>query len=168
MQRRSMLKLGAASAVLLALAGGAVSQWQPGLRQGRLSAAGREVLEAMGRGILDGTLPADPTARAAALGGLLDRIDLLVSALPTHAQAELSQLVGVLATGAGRLGLAGLAKPWPAAGEAEIQQALQSMRVSRLTLKQQAYQALHDIVGGAYFSDASTWTLLGYPGPLKV
>ena len=42
------------------------------------------------------------------------------------------------------------------------------MRVSSISLRQQAYQALHDIVGGAYFSDAQTWGLLGYPGPLKI
>jgi hypothetical protein len=29
--------------------------------------------------------------------------------------------------------------------------ALNDMRYSRLTLRQQAYQALHEIVGGAYF-----------------
>jgi hypothetical protein len=42
------------------------------------------------------------------------------------------------------------------------------MRVSGITLRQQAYQALHDIVGGAYFSDVGTWGLLSYPGPPKI
>ena len=40
--------------------------------------------------------------------------------------------------------------------------------VSTLSLKQQAYQALHDIVGAAYFSDPGTWALLGYPGPKMI
>ena len=51
---------------------------------------------------------------------------------------------------------------------AQLQKALQSMRVSTLSLRQQAYHALHDIVGGAYFSDAQTWAQLGYPGPIKI
>jgi hypothetical protein len=42
------------------------------------------------------------------------------------------------------------------------------MRVSALSLRQQAYQALHDIVGSAYFSDPRTWGILGYPGPPKI
>ena len=54
------------------------------------------------------------------------------------------------------------------ASVAEIQSALQSMRVSTLSLRRQAYQALHDIVGAAYFSDPGTWSLLRYPGPVAV
>jgi len=27
---------------------------------------------------------------------------------------------------------------------------------------------LHDITGAAYFSDASTWSQLGYPGPVRI
>ncbi|MEO8653744.1 MAG: hypothetical protein ABI409_06430 [Ramlibacter sp.] len=41
-------------------------------------------------------------------------------------------------------------------------------RTSGLDLRRQAYQALHDIVGSAYFSDPGTWSFLGYPGPLKL
>jgi hypothetical protein len=39
------------------------------------------------------------------------------------------------------------------------------MRQSGLALRQQAYLGLHEIVGGAYFSDESTWASVGYPGP---
>ncbi|WP_427915642.1 hypothetical protein ACPWT1_06325 [Ramlibacter sp. MMS24-I3-19] len=42
------------------------------------------------------------------------------------------------------------------------------MRTSTLSLRVQAYQALHDISGAAYFSDRSTWAVLGYPGPVQV
>ncbi|UUZ69586.1 hypothetical protein LP416_09200 [Polaromonas sp. P2-4] len=64
--------------------------------------------------------------------------------------------------------LAGLSPSWPEASIAEIQQALQGMRLSSLALRQQAYAALHDITAGAYFSDAASWSILGYPGPLKI
>ena len=57
---------------------------------------------------------------------------------------------------------------WASASNQEIHAGLQSMRLSSLGLRQQAYQALHDIVGGAYFSAPGTWQILGYPGPLAV
>jgi hypothetical protein len=42
------------------------------------------------------------------------------------------------------------------------------MRLSGLVLRRQAYAALHDITAAAYFSDASTWPQLGYPGPVRI
>jgi hypothetical protein len=168
MQRRTLLKLGAASAAVLVVAGGAAALLQPGLNGGSLSDAGREVFSAVGRAVLDKTLPADEGARQVALQGLLARVDILVQSLPPHAQAELSQLLALLATAAGRRTLAGLSQPWPEAPIADIQHALQGMRLSSLALRQQAYAALHDITTGAYFSDPSSWPLLGYPGPLKI
>jgi len=168
MQRRTLLKLGAASAAVLLVAGGAAALLQPGLDGGKLSASGREVFSAVGGAVLDKTLPADEGARQIALNGLLSRVDVLVQALPPHAQAELSQLLALLASAAGRRALAGLAEPWQQASVAAIQQSLQDMRLSGLALRQQAYAALHDITAGAYFSDPASWPLLGYPGPLKI
>ncbi|HEY5581377.1 MAG TPA: hypothetical protein VIK56_09465 [Rhodoferax sp.] len=168
MQRRTWLKLGAVSATVLILAGGATALWQPGLQQGRLSPGAQDVFASVARAILDGTLPTEPAQVQAALAGLAQRIDALVQALPPHVQAELSQVLGILGTGIGRRTLAGLAPDWRSASVAEVQQALQSMRTSSLALRLQSYQALHDIVGAAYFSDASTWPALGYPGPLTI
>jgi len=168
MQRRTLLKLGAASAAVLLVAGGTAALLQPGLAGGALSASGREVFSAVGRAVLDKTLPADEGARQIALNGLLGRIDVLVQSLPPHAQAELSQLLALLASAAGRRALAGLNQPWQEASVTDIQQSLQDMRLSRLALRQQAYAALHDITAGAYFSDPASWALLGYPGPMKI
>ncbi len=168
MQRRTLLKLGGVSAAILVVAGGALALLQPGLQGGVLSAAGREVFAAVGRAILDKSLPADEGERRLALNALLSRIDTLVQALAPHAQGELSQLLALLASAAGRRSLAGLGPSWPDASVADIQQALQAMRLSTLALRQQAYAALHDITAGAYFSDASSWPLLGYPGPRKI
>jgi len=169
MRRRRWLKLGLGAAALLALAGGgAVAVTEPGLRAGRLTAAGRRVFDRVGRAFLDGSLPTEPVQQREAMQAFLVRVDALTSALPTHAQQELSQLLALLATGAGRRLLASLDVPWPEADLSRIQAALQSMRTSPLALKQQAYHALHDITGAAYFSDPSTWAVLGYPGPVAV
>jgi len=165
MHRRSWLKLSLGAAVVLAVGGGAVALIEPAWREGRLTAAGRRVFMHTGRAFLDGSLPIDNAQRTQALAGLLDRTEALIAALPTHAQRELSQLLSLLATTPGRRALAGLAPEWDDATVAEIRQALQAMRLSALTLRQQAYQALHDITGSAYFADPATWSVLGYPGP---
>ena len=168
MQRRTLLKLGTASAVLLAVVGGTAALIQPGLERGTLTPAGREVFRAVSLGVLDKTLPEQADAKAPALTALLGRIDSLISALPQHAQAELSQLLSILASGPGRLALAGLSPPWGKASAAEVQAALQDMRTSSLAVRQQAYTALHDISASAYFSEPATWSMLGYPGPLVI
>jgi hypothetical protein len=168
MQRRSLLKLGVASAVLLAAAGGTLALLKPGLVDGRLSGAGREVFHATARAILEGILPSDPVAQQRALSGLLDRVDALVAGLPAHVQEELSQLLAVMASAPGRWSLAGLKTSWPAATPLQVNEALHDMRFSSLALRQQAYHALHDIVNGSYFSEPSTWPFLGYPGPQEV
>lgn len=168
MQRRTLLKLGVASAAVLAVAGGATAFLQPGIARGQLTTAGREVFYAVGQAVLDKSLPAEDGPRQIALDGLLTRIDVLLASLPPATQNELSQLLSLLASQPGRLALAGLGTPWADAPVADVQRALQGMRLSSLALRQQAYGALHDIAAGAYFSDKASWALLGYPGPLNI
>lgn len=167
--RRTWLKLSLASAVVLAAGGGWLARPSPAWTQGQFSESAQAVWQALGRAFLDGALPAegDP-ARAPALAGLLDRLTTAVAALPPHAQAELSQLLTLLTTAPGRRWLAGVDSDWPVASVAEMQAGLQAMRSSRLSLRQQAYLALHDLIGAAYFSDPSTWQVLDYPGPLNI
>jgi hypothetical protein len=160
--KRRWLLLSAFSGAVLALGGGTLALVRPGLHQGRLTDSGREVFGGAARGLLDGI------ARPDEIAPLIARIDTLVSGLPPHAQGELSQLLALLASAPGRLTFAGLALPWAEASVQQIQQALQSMRLSAVSLRQQAYQALHDIVGAAYFSDEATWALLDYPGPKSI
>lgn len=168
MQRRSLLTLGLASALVLTVAGGLAVLLQPGLQAGKLTPAGRDFFASVGRAILQGTLPTEAKAATEAVAGLVNRVDALTLSLPPHVQAELSQLVGLLCTAAGRRGLAGLDTDWPAASAAQVQAALEGMRYSSLALRQQTYQALHEIVGGAYFSDTSAWSAVGYPGPVLI
>ncbi len=168
MKRRRFLQLGLVASATLALAGGGLSLMRHGVESGRLTDAGRSVFRAVGRAVLDGSLPAEPAAQQLALEGLLTRIDDAIGAFPAHVQAELSQLLALLASAPGRVGLAGLTTDWPSASVEQIQAALQSMRTSSFSLRQQAYHALHDLSGAAYFSDRSTWAQLGYPGPTDI
>lgn len=160
--KRRWLLLGAFSGAVLALGGGTLALMRPGLLHGKLTESGREVFGGAARGLLDGIIGPDEIAP------LLARIDTLVSGLPPNAQAELSQLLALLASAPGRMAFAGLAPTWAEATVQQIQDAMQSMRLSSVSLRQQAYQALHDIAGAAYFSDDATWALLGYPGPKSI
>ena len=168
MRRRGLQTLGLVSAAVLAVGGGALALLSPGLQDGKLSLRGRQLMAAIGRAMLDGNLPAGEQAIAAELQGLLARLDRLVAGLPPHAQSDLSQLLALLGSAGGRRALAGLGEDWHAVTVARRQEALQAMRVSGIALRQQSYQALHELVGSAYFSEPATWRALGYPGPLPV
>lgn len=165
MQRRTLLQLGVAGGVVLALAGGGLALLRPGLVDGRLGPAGREVFAAVARAVLDGSLPADAQARRDAIAAHLRRLDDTVAGFPAAVRAELSDLLGLLGAAPGRVAFAGLVPAWGDASVAEIQAALQDMRTSRLALRQQAYHALRDLTNAAYYADPATWVALGYPGP---
>src|SRR5689334_13369454 len=130
MHRRTWLRLGLASAAVLAVGGGALAWIEPGLTDGKLGSGGRRVFHAVGRALLDGSLPAAEPARMQALAALLERIDALAGNLPPHAQAELSQLLSLLASAVGRQALAGVGSDWEQASISELQHGLQAMRLS--------------------------------------
>jgi hypothetical protein len=166
MQRRTLLGLGVAGAALLALAGGgAALMYERAWRDGTLLPAGRRVLAAVARAVLDGSLPNDAAAQATAIDGHLTRMQATVSALPPHTQSEVADLLALLSMPPLRVALTGLPSPWEQASVADVQAALQSMRQSSLLLRRQAYGALRDLTHAAYFADATTWPLLRYPGP---
>ena len=168
MQRRTLLALGVASGTLLAAVGAGLSLIRPGLEHGRLTQPGRDVLAAIAGAVLEDALPKDEPAKQLALQAHLGRVDGTIEGLPPHLQAELGELLTVLASAPGRRLLAGLASEWPTASIAELQQALRDMRYSALALRQQVYHALRDLTHAAYFSHADAWAYLGYPGQLSV
>lgn len=168
LHRRSLLKLGLASAVVLAVAGGAVALMQPGLENGKLTDDARLIFSRAGQTILSGTLPMDAGPNQIAINALLDRINTFIAGTPDHVQAELSQLLGLLGTTAGRWGVVGLSSSWHDATVPEMTTAFQAMRTSSVSLRVQAYQALHDIVSASYFSGQESWAVLGYPGQRPV
>jgi hypothetical protein len=168
MQRRTLLKLGIGSAVVLAAAGASIALMPPAWRGGRLADSGRAIFRAVAAAVLDGMLPTAPAERETALLAHLERLDGAIAAFPAATQAELAQLLGLLAVAPGRIGLAGLQPRWESARVEEVQHALQSMRSSSLALRQQSYQALRDLTNAAYFSDPTTWRRIGYPGPVTL
>jgi hypothetical protein len=168
MNRRGVLKLGLVGAAVLAVAGGGLAWWRPGVRDGRLTPAARGVFAAVGRAVLEGSLPQDAAQRQHALDAFLQRLDATVAGLPAATRSELSDLLALISMAGGRWALAGLSVSWERASAREVQRALHSMRTSAIMLRQQSYHALRELCCAAYFVDASTWSHLGYPGPLAV
>jgi hypothetical protein len=167
MQRRTLIALGLAGTAALGAAGGAA--WllgaPPAWRGGALQAPGLRVMRAVARAALDGSLPADATRQTEALDAHLERLGATIAAFPAASQAEVDQLLTLLALAPGRIGLARLSDDWPQASVPAVQGALQSMRTSRFALRRQAYHALRDLTHAAYYIDPSTWATMGYPGP---
>lgn len=168
MQRRRFLELGIGSAAFLAIAGGTLALIRPGLAEGKLTSEGRSVMRAVARGVLDGTLPAEAAAQTAALDAHLQRVDGAIAAFARATQDELSQLLALLGAAPGRIALAGLASDWSSAGVADVQAALQAMRVSSIGLRMQAYHGLRELTCAAWYADPASWVQLGYPGPHAV
>jgi len=168
LRRRSFLKLGIGSAIVLAVAGGTIALMKPGLVEGKLSPSARLVLTRVAQAMLLGTLPADAGGQKRSLDALLQRTDAFLVGLPTHVLAELDQLLGLLASAPGRRWLVGLSASWEDATAAETYGALKSMLASGTELRIQACQGLHDLVMVPYFSGEESWAVLGYPGPTPV
>jgi hypothetical protein len=170
MQRRRLLKIGlASSAVLAASATGlALLQQRAPLVDGILTPSGEALFRALARGILDGSLPPVPEARATMLDGHVARVAATIRGFAPHAQAELAQLLQLLDSPPGRRWFAGLATPWAEASVTELQAALETLRRSDWDLRQQAYHALRDLTNASFYAEPGTWAPLGYPGPQPI
>jgi hypothetical protein len=166
MQRRTLLRWGLVGGAVLVVAGtGASFIHAPAWRDGTLQPAGRQVLGAIARAVLDGSLPQDNQSGRVAMEAHLGRIQETIAAMTPATQQELALLLALLSSVAGRWALAGLEEHWETATVAAVQSSLQSMRTSALLVRRQAYHALRDLTHAAYFADRQTWGRLHYPGP---
>lgn len=157
------------STVVLAAAGtGVVLTTPPGFAQGNLSAGAGAACKAIARAVLDGRLPDDPAQRESLLDAYLQRLEAVIAGFPSAVQAEISELLTLLSTTAGRVGLMGVLRSWPSASVDDIQAGLASMRRSSLGLRLQAYHALRDLTHAAWYADEARWSELGYPGPIAL
>lgn len=168
MQRRRFLKLGLGAAVVLGVAGAGVALIKPGLMEGRLSPGSRELMKAVAQAVLADLLPPSADAREAALQAQLQRLDQTIANFPAPTRAELSQALGLLGTAVGRRALVGLSAPWAEASVADVQAALNEMRVSSSNTRQQVYHALRDLNSIAFFTEPGNWRVAGYPGPREI
>jgi hypothetical protein len=159
MKRRFFL---GAAALVLAAGGGIAALWQPGLRNGKLTGPARRQLGALALALLDGQL------REPELPAHLNAFETSLGNFPPAVQAELQQLMDLLANGAGRALLIGHAGDLAALQREELTALLQAMRVSSLALRQQTYFALRELHGASFYAQPQHWAAIGYPGPPPV
>ena len=161
--RRTFLKAGLLGGTLLAVGGLAA------LVAGRDPDADRhQVLSAVIPAVLDGALPDEPAARAAAVARCAQGVDTAIAGLPPAARQEAAQLFALLAIPPSRIALAGVRSSWDEAGKDEVAGFLERWRVHPIALMRSGYGALHDLTLAAWYADESTWESIGYPGPLNL
>lgn len=161
--RRTVLKLGAAGGALLAAGG--LAAWFAGRDANEDR---RDVLVAAIGAILDGALPSDAAQRAAAVDSTLAGVEAAIAGLAPAAREELARLFTLAAAAPTRLLLTGYTHSWREAGVQETAAVLQAWRTHRLALLRSAYQALHDLVAGAWYADERHWAAIDYPGPPSI
>ncbi|MDC8784119.1 hypothetical protein [Roseateles koreensis] len=165
MNRRRWLQLGLGATVLLGLAGAGVALLRPGWADGKLSPGARTLMRKVSLAVLDGLWPEGTVARESRVDQQLAQLEANIADFPAGVRDQLSQVLGLLSSGAGRLSLMGLKSDWDSATVDEVKTALQAMSVSSLDTRQQIYRALRDLNSIVFFADASNWPQTGYPGP---
>ena len=168
--RRQFIKSGIAGGLLLAAAG---ALHKPLERIGKLALVDgnpldpslRAVVRAIAPVILLGVFPVAEPLRAAALERITKGVARAVAALGAMPQQEVAELFALLAFTPTRIAVAGVTASWDQAGVADIEGFLRRWQHSRLDLLKSGYQALHDLVLGAWYADPETWAMIGYPGP---
>ena len=125
----------------------------------------RTVLAAIVPALLDGALPAEPAARAAATQETLAAVATAIDDLPPQAQREIAQLFALLAFAPARIALARVTSPWAQATPAEVGGFLDRWRDSGWTLQRSAYDALHQLVFASWYGNPRSWPAIGYDGP---
>jgi hypothetical protein len=164
MQRRSFLRLSLAAAAVLG-AGALVLRTATRRTPAEARADTESVLRAVIPALLAGVIPLESGGAEVAQRQALERTMAAIDGLPAATRAELDQLFGLLASHPGRW-LAGL--EWSRATADEAAAFLQRWRTSSFSLFVAGYQAMHDLVLGSWYADASTWDTIGYPGPTKL
>ncbi len=172
LSRRSVLKLGLASTVVLGAAGigGTLSGCA---RREQSAAAGLlclrdadvELFRALLPVMLEGSLLSGAAGQAQ-LNGLLARIDDAALRLGAPAQREVFKLFDLLHLRPTRWLTTGVAEPWREATPQQVAAFLQRWRDSRVGLFNAGYLALNKFCCTAHYSQPEGWAQLGYPGPL--
>ncbi len=169
--RRQFLKVGMAGAIALAftrtLDREVFAQMPEPRKTGyrKISVRDAEIVAALAPVILAGSLPPDVAGRRAAIDEVVAAFDRTVAGLPAAMQGEVDELLSLLGFGLTRRFVAGIAKPWAEAGEAEVMGFLNSWRHSRFSMLQQGYQALARAMIACWYGNPRSWAGIGYSGP---
>jgi hypothetical protein len=166
--RRTLLKAGVAGVAALVLARWLYTTVSAPQRTATgvsaLDSDARAILAAIIPVLLDGALPIGPDA-AVARDEALAGAGQAIAGLPPSVRSELDRLFALLAFAPTRCLVAGVWSPWPDASRESVAAFLRRWRDSRFALLRSAYEALHQIVLGAWYGNPNAWGAIGYPGP---
>jgi len=109
-----------------------------------------------------------PGERRDALAATVRTVADAIAGLPEHARHELDQLFALLTFAPTRLVVARLPQRWEGADAASVDAFLLRLQHSDTTLLRSAYDALHQLVLGAWYGQAQSWSRIGYPGPPRL
>lgn len=170
--RREFLKVGMASATLLALTRTLdrdVRAQEPAplgsLDLKKLANKDAVVIAALAPAILAGSLPEDAASRQIAINEVVEAFDRTVAGLSPSVQTEVEELLSLLTMSFTRKFVAGVSKPWNEASEADVKAFLDGWRNSRFALLQQGYQAIVRVMIACWYGNPLSWGRIGYSGP---
>lgn len=165
--RRTFIFAGAAGAAALGLAAWLRGPHAPasGVPRRALDGDGEALFTAVIPALLAGALPTPPAERTTAIAQTLAGVDQAIAGLPLAAQAELRQLIALLAMPPVRWSFARVTSPWRDAPAAQVRAFLDRCRDSSLALPRAAYDALHQLTFAAWYGNPRSWPALGYAGP---
>ena len=87
---------------------------------------------------------------------------------PTFLKGEISAVLGLLGNLPTRKMLTGLGKRWSDASEAEIAEAIETMRMNPLPTTRLTYQVVRSVTCMVFFTNSTNWPATGYPGPVEL
>jgi hypothetical protein len=169
--RRTFLKVGIASACVLVASRVLdrdvfAQEDKPGsLDLKKIANKDAVCIAALAASVLKGALPDDPGARAIAINEVVEAFDRTVAGLSPAVQKEVEELLSLLTFGVTRRFIAGIAKPWEEATEADVSNFLHAWRHSRFSLLQQCYQALVRLINACWYGNPLSWGNIDYGGP---
>lgn len=165
--RRRLLKIGVASAAVLALGLTLARPKSQAVAAGftRLRGQDLDLFRALIPALIGSNFPADPAAREPLMAELLLRIDGAVNLLqPALRKATLDLLDFVqLAPVHGLSG--GFWGDWKNASVEDATAVMQSWSESRVDVLRASYNALRGLVIGTWYGMPQSWGATGYPGP---
>lgn len=126
-----------------------------------------DLLRAVAFAVLRPALSSTAVERDAQIDRVLRACGALIDNLPPSTRREVGELFALFDLKPARA-ILGYSGDWQGADSKAVEDFLAALRDSSISLKQQAYFALHDMMTGSFYADPASWAATGYPGPPRL
>ena len=113
-------------------------------------------------------LPREPKQREAILETHLDNLEAFIRGTPEVMQIQVNAVLGLLGNAPTRYMLTDLSGSWRKASDAQIERALENMRLNPLPTQRLTYHVVRGLTCMSFFNQSANWPMIGYPGPLDI